>query len=110
VPPERSGVVEFRLGDVVTLRRSHPCGGREWLVDRIGADIGLRCRTCDRHVLIERRGVERRLTGFVQRGNLAMTRAAAPRPEAAARGASSGSPGAASPAGAEAAADPSGEA
>ena len=73
-------VVEFRLGDLINLRRAHPCGGREWLVDRLGADIGLRCRNCGRHVLIERRAVERRLTGFVERGDLAMSHAVAPRP------------------------------
>jgi len=53
------------LGDVVTLRRPHPCGGRDWLVDRLGADIGIRCETCGRHVLVERRTIERRLTAFV---------------------------------------------
>ncbi|MGA3029909.1 MAG: DUF951 domain-containing protein [Candidatus Limnocylindrales bacterium] len=73
-------VVEFRLGDVVRLRRAHPCGSREWLVDRLGADIGLRCRGCDRHVLIERRALERRLTDFVSRGDLAMSQAVAPLP------------------------------
>jgi hypothetical protein len=79
VRPDQPAVVEFRLGDIVSLRRAHPCGGTEWLVDRLGADIGLRCRTCDRHVLIERRSVERRLASFVQRGNLAMSLAVAPR-------------------------------
>ena len=77
--PDQPAVVEFRLGDIVRLRRAHPCGGTEWLVDRLGADIGLRCRTCDRHVLIKRRSVERRLASFVQRGNLAMSLAVAPR-------------------------------
>ena len=68
------------LGDVLRLRRPHPCGGDTWLVDRVGADIGLRCRTCGRHVLIERPTVERRLAGFVERGDPALTAAAAPRP------------------------------
>ena len=65
------------LGDVVRLRRAHPCGGSEWLVDRLGADIGLRCQTCGRHVL-----VERRLTAFVRRGDPELSAAAAPRPSA----------------------------
>ena len=51
--PDRP-VLDLLLGDVVRLRRAHPCGGDTWLVDRLGADIGLRCQTCDRHVLIER--------------------------------------------------------
>jgi hypothetical protein len=80
VRSDQPAVVEFRLGDVLTMRRTHPCGGAEWLVDRLGVDIGLRCRRCGRHVLIERRSVERRLTGFVVRGNLAMSLAVAPQP------------------------------
>jgi hypothetical protein len=60
--------VAFRLGDRVELRRRHPCGGVAWDVDRLGADIGLRCATCGRHVLLERRTVERRLVDFVVRG------------------------------------------
>ena len=36
--------IELFLGDIVRLRRSHPCGGDTWLVDRLGADIGLRCQ------------------------------------------------------------------
>jgi hypothetical protein len=44
----------------------------------MGADIGLRCLTCDRHVLIERRVLERRLSSFVSRGDAALTAATAP--------------------------------
>jgi len=72
--------LELFLGDVLRLRRPHPCGGTDWLVDRMGADIGLRCLTCDRHVLIERRVLERRLASFVSRGDPTMTAAAAPSP------------------------------
>ncbi len=68
-------VLQLLLGDVVRLRRAHPCGGDRWLVDRLGADIGLRCATCGRHVLLERRSLERRLVGFVSRGDAAMTAA-----------------------------------
>jgi hypothetical protein len=61
-------VVEFRLGDVVRLRKVHPCGGYEWRVMRLGADIGLRCATCGRRVLLDRRTLEKRLKAFVERG------------------------------------------
>jgi len=71
-------VVELLLGDVVRLRRRHPCGGETWLVDRLGADIGLRCETCRRHVLVERPALERRIAGFVSRGDPAMSAAVAP--------------------------------
>jgi hypothetical protein len=71
--------IELLLGDVVRLRRSHPCGGDEWQVDRLGADIGLRCLLCDRHVLIDRRSLERRIAAFVTRGDPAISAAVAPR-------------------------------
>jgi hypothetical protein len=71
-------VLELLLGDVIRLRKTHPCGGRDWLVDRLGADIGLRCQTCGRHVLLERRVVEARLVEFVSRGDPAMTAALLP--------------------------------
>ena len=61
-------VVEFRLGDVVRLRKVHPCGGYEWRVVRLGADIGLRCLTCGRRVLLDRRTLEKRLKAFAERG------------------------------------------
>lgn len=70
------------LGDLVRLRRRHPCGGDTWLIDRLGADIGLRCQTCDRHVLVERRTIERRLVEFIRRGDPVLSAAAAPRPSA----------------------------
>ncbi len=70
--------IEFWLGDVVRLRRPHPCGGTDWLVDRLGADLGLRCLRCGRHVLVERRRVERRLVDFVTRGDPARSRVLGP--------------------------------
>ena len=72
--------LELFLGDVVRLRRAHPCGGTDWLVDRLGADIGLRCQRCGRHVLLDRRQLELRLSSFVSRGDPAMSAAVAPRP------------------------------
>jgi hypothetical protein len=71
-------VLALLLGDVDRLQRRHPCGGDTWLVDRLGADIGLRCQTCARHVLVERRLLERRLAAFVTRGDAAMTAALEP--------------------------------
>jgi hypothetical protein len=73
-------VLELLLGDVVRLRRAHPCGGREWLVDRLGADIGLRCQGCGRHVMLERRLLEARLEGFVTRGDPTLSAAVGPGP------------------------------
>ena len=71
-------VVELYLGDLVRLRRRHPCGGDTWLVDRLGADIGLRCETCGRHVLLLRTSLERRIVEFVRRGDPVLSAAVGP--------------------------------
>jgi hypothetical protein len=60
-------MVEFAIGDVVRLRKAHPCGGTDWTVVRLGADIGLKCTTCGRRVLLPRSTVERRMKVFVSR-------------------------------------------
>ena len=63
-----SDPVEFRMADVVRLRKPHPCGGLEWQIVRVGADIRIECLTCRRRVLLPRRELERRLKTFVSRG------------------------------------------
>ena len=60
-------VVELRLRDVVRLKKPHPCGGFEWEVVRLGADIGLVCEQCGRRVLIGRSALEKRLKMVVGR-------------------------------------------
>lgn len=51
----------FAVGERVTLRKAHPCGATTWVVDRVGADIGLTCDGCARRVLLARRDLETRL-------------------------------------------------
>jgi hypothetical protein len=65
------GPLELFLGDVVRLRKPHPCGATDWTVVRLGADIGLRCHGCDHKVLVTRRTLEKRLKLFVARGDAA---------------------------------------
>ena len=55
----------FNVGDRITLKKVHPCGGREWDVYRIGADIGLKCLNCERRVMLTRKEVERRMVARV---------------------------------------------
>jgi hypothetical protein len=58
---------EVNLDDIIQTRKPHPCGGDTWRVVRVGADIGLRCQTCGRKVLLTRSTFERRLKRVVQR-------------------------------------------
>jgi hypothetical protein len=61
--------VEIKLGDVVRLRKVHPCGSYEWEVIRVGADIGLKCLKCQRKVLLERDVFKRRVRGFFSKSD-----------------------------------------
>ena len=61
-------VMEIRLGDVVRLKKKHPCGSYEWQVVRLGADIGIKCLKCQRRVLLPRSTFERRVKAFIERG------------------------------------------
>jgi hypothetical protein len=71
-------VLQLYVGDIVRLRHAHPCGTDTWLIDRLGADIGLRCQGCGRHVMVERRQLERRIAAFVERGDPGISAALAP--------------------------------
>ena len=62
------GPLDVFIGDVVRLRKPHPCGSFEWTVVRLGADIGLRCSGCEHRVLLSRRDLQKRLKAFVSRG------------------------------------------
>jgi hypothetical protein len=61
---------DIRLGDVVRMRKPHPCGSNEWDVVRLGADIGIRCRKCNRRVLLPRSQFVRQAKALVKRGEL----------------------------------------
>jgi hypothetical protein len=65
----RADPVPFAVGDVVRLKKPHPCGAVEWTIVRIGADIGMKCHGCGRRVLLPRRDLERRMKLLQPREN-----------------------------------------
>ena len=65
-----TGPVDVQVNDVVRLRKAHPCGGYEWQVTRIGADIGLKCLTCGRRVLLDRPTFNKRVKAVVRKQTL----------------------------------------
>jgi hypothetical protein len=60
--------VEVRLGDLVRMRKPHPCGSYEWEVVRLGADIGIRCRSCHHRVLLPRQRFVRQVKTLISQG------------------------------------------
>jgi hypothetical protein len=55
----------IHVGDRVRLRKVHPCGGYEWEVTRTGADIGIRCLTCGRRVMLPRSKFEKQVKAIL---------------------------------------------
>jgi hypothetical protein len=61
---------DLQMGDVLRLRKPHPCGNTDWVVVRLGADIGLKCLGCGRRILLPRRDVARRMKTYVSKGGV----------------------------------------
>lgn len=59
---------EIRIGDVVRMRKPHPCGSTDWQVVRLGADIGIRCLGCSRRVLLPRSQFVRQVKALLKQG------------------------------------------
>lgn len=53
--------MDINVGDVVRLKKQHPCGSSEWEVLRFGADFRLKCTGCGRQIMIERRKLEKNI-------------------------------------------------
>jgi hypothetical protein len=60
-------ITPVKLGDVVRLKKPHPCGTNEWEVIRLGMEIGLACTGCGRKVRLVRSEFDRRFKGFISR-------------------------------------------
>ena len=50
---------DYAVGDIVRLKKKHPCGSFDWEILRVGADFRLKCRGCGHQVMLQRRLVER---------------------------------------------------
>lgn len=58
--------VKIDLGDIVRMRKKHPCGSYEWEVVRLGTDVGIVCQGCGRKVLLPRSTFNKRLKTIVK--------------------------------------------
>lgn len=51
--------MDIQVGDILTMKKKHPCGSDRWEVRRTGADFRLRCLGCGREVMGPRSGFEK---------------------------------------------------
>ncbi len=61
--------LELKIGDVLRMKKRHPCGSHLWEVTRLGADIGIICQKCRRYVLLPRPYMERRVKEVLPKAN-----------------------------------------
>lgn len=59
--------MEFQIGDIVKLKKAHPCGTNEWEILRVGMDFRLKCVGCGRQVMVPRKMIEKIFRGFIKK-------------------------------------------
>ena len=57
----------YEVNHVVTLKKTHPCGGKEWEIVRVGVDVKLQCLTCGRYVNVTRDELKKRVKSTVKK-------------------------------------------
>lgn len=57
--------MDFKIGDVIKMKKAHPCGTNEWEIIRIGMDFRLKCRGCGHLVMLPRKQVEKSFRGLL---------------------------------------------
>lgn len=58
--------MQFLVGQVIKMKKKHPCGANEWEIKRVGMDFKLECRGCNHLVMVSRKLVEKNFRGFIE--------------------------------------------
>ena len=59
--------LNYEVGDIVKLKKPHPCGSNEWEILRVGADFRLKCMGCGHQIMVARRLVEKNTRGLAKK-------------------------------------------
>lgn len=59
--------MDFQIGDVIKLKKAHPCGTNAWQITRVGMDFKLKCTGCGHLVMLPRKQVEKSFRGIVSK-------------------------------------------
>lgn len=62
-------MTKYNIGDIVQMRKQHPCGSYEWEIYRTGMDFGIKCKGCGRRVMIPRPKFEKRVKKIIFSAN-----------------------------------------
>lgn len=59
--------MDIQVGDILKMKKQHPCGSAEWEVLRIGADFRLKCAGCGHQIMIPRVKAEKNVRGVIRK-------------------------------------------
>lgn len=57
--------LNLKVGDIVELKKQHPCGNKEFEITRVGMDIKIKCTKCNRSIMLDRETVEKRIKKII---------------------------------------------
>lgn len=60
--------MEVHVGDILEMRKAHPCGGKTWTVLRVGMDFKVRCNECGHELMAPRRKIEKNIKKIIPKG------------------------------------------
>ena len=60
--------MDIHVGDILRMKKTHPCGSSEWLVLRVGMDFKIRCTGCGREVMLPRAKIEKNIKKVIKPG------------------------------------------
>jgi hypothetical protein len=63
--PEGEEYMDFSVGQVIKMKKNHPCGENRWEILRVGMDFRLKCLGCQHQIMVPRKTVEKGFRGFV---------------------------------------------
>ena len=59
--------MNLQVGEIIRMKKKHPCGTNEWEILRIGMDFRLKCSGCGREIMVPRRLVEKSFRGYINK-------------------------------------------
>lgn len=59
--------MDLKVGDIIKMKKQHPCGNNSWEIIRTGMDIRLKCNGCGHQVMLPRKQVEKSFRGFINK-------------------------------------------
>ena len=62
--------MDVKLGDILVMKKAHPCGEKKWLVLRVGADFRLRCTGCGHELMTPRFKIEKNIRQIIREDDL----------------------------------------